>query len=69
MLDTDYEYEHEYECVLGGKTVFFTNTSMIEFYDGDDLIMRIDPTDIGVISAIYDTVMDTWKKFDENEYY
>jgi phosphatidate phosphatase APP1 len=42
---------------------------MIEFYDGDDLIMRIDPTDIGVISAIYDTVMDTWKKFDENEYY
>ncbi len=31
--------------------------------------MRIDPTDIGVISAIYDTVMDTWKKFDENEYY
>lgn len=60
------DHTHEYEFKIGDKSGFFTENSMIDFYDEDDEFrMRIDPTDLVVISAIYSTVMSEWHKYDK----
>jgi len=60
------DHIHEYEFKIGNKNGFFTENSMISFYnDRDELIMRMDPTDLVVINAIYDTVLAAWHKYDK----
>lgn len=60
--------DHEYELTIGTHTIFFTQESMLEFYnEDDDLIIRIDPSDIKVIISVFDTMMSLWEKEDEYE--
>lgn len=61
-------YIKEYEFIVGCDiTIYFTEESKIEFYKDDNLIIRIDPTDLAVVDAVYNKMMDLWTKQDAED--
>jgi len=57
-------HEYEYEFKIDNITIFFTESSKIEFYEDDKLILKLNPWDIDVIQNVYNLMM---KKFKEAE--
>jgi len=57
-------HEYEYEFKIDNITIFFTESSKIEFYEDDKLILKLNPWDIDVIQNVYNLMM---KKFEEAE--
>lgn len=56
--------EYEYEFKINDIIIFFTESSKIEFYKEDELILSLNPWDIDVIQNIYNLMI---KKFKEAE--
>jgi len=59
-------HEYEYEFKIDNITIFFTESSKIEFYEDDKLILKLNPWDIDVIQNVYNLMMKKFKEV-ENE--
>ena len=59
-------HEYEYEFKIDNITIFFTESSKIEFYKDDELILKLNPWDIDVIQNVYNLMIEKFKEA-ENE--
>ena len=59
-------HEYEYEFKIDNITIFFTESSKIEFYEDDKLILKLNPWDIDVIQNVYNLMIEKFKEA-ENE--